>query len=77
MCQSDERQQEIEKSVTDQEQRYLKYMCKNNNYNIIDMCLQLLSIFKFNVIYYDYKSDVNECGDGFVEKLGHHAIPHT
>lgn len=26
--QSDERQQEIEKNVTDQEQRYLKYMCK-------------------------------------------------
>ena len=25
--QSDERQQEIEKNVTDQEQRYLKYMC--------------------------------------------------
>lgn len=27
--QSDERQQEIEKNVTDQEQRYLKYMCKS------------------------------------------------
>ena len=27
--QSDERQQEMEKNVTDQEQRYLKYMCKS------------------------------------------------
>jgi len=27
--QSDERQQEIEKNVTDQEQRYLKYMCES------------------------------------------------
>ena len=30
VSQSDERQQEIEKNVTDQEQRYLKYMCKQN-----------------------------------------------
>ena len=29
--QTDERGQEIEKNVTDQEQRYLKYMCKFEN----------------------------------------------